>query len=181
MSLLGRPWALHDVEDVERLVRTALDDGLRARGAHLRVHQYDDALAFLLGAAWEISERWEPGRGGVAFATFLYRTIRLRLVDWWRAEFGRSKWQFSNGAHVRERPVIYSIERETGVSGGDPRHNTAASSDIVTGELARAYAEKSSDPATDRCPDLSRLLTGGSRQLVRDLAELGLETPKRAA
>jgi hypothetical protein len=76
--LLNGRLELHGV-DAERLSRKALDDALRQRGAFLRPHEYDDALAFLLSVTWELGERWEPGRGGVSFSTFAYRTLRLRL------------------------------------------------------------------------------------------------------
>jgi hypothetical protein len=84
--LLNGRLELHGV-DAERLSR-ALDDALRQRGAFLRPHEYDDALAFLLSVTWELGERWEPGRGGVSFSTFAYRTLRLRVIDFWRREYG---------------------------------------------------------------------------------------------
>jgi hypothetical protein len=104
VSLLGRTWGLHDVEDVEKFVSKVLDDPLRARSADLRPHEYEDALSYLLSEAWTLSERWEPSRSSVTFAGFAYRVLRLRVVDWDRAELGRTKWQFSGG-----RPTIASV------------------------------------------------------------------------
>ena len=56
MTLLSRPLSLHDVRDVERLCRAVL------RHADLRLphHDEEDALAYLISAAWELSERWDP-------------------------------------------------------------------------------------------------------------------------
>jgi hypothetical protein len=42
-----------DVDDLEALVRTALDAKLRRLNAYLRPHDYEDALAFCLAAAWQ--------------------------------------------------------------------------------------------------------------------------------
>jgi hypothetical protein len=180
VSLLGRTWALHDLEDAERFVSKVLDDSLRKRGAYLRSHEREDALSFLLATLWELSERWDPERAP-SFATYAYRTLRLRVVDFYRQEYGRTRWQWSDTLYERERPAVFSIERETGTGGRDPRHHTSGNTDRITGELARAYAARSSDPADDRAPDLSRLLAGGDRQRSRDLYELGLEPPGRAA
>jgi hypothetical protein len=111
VSLLGRTWGLHDVEDVEKFVSKVLDDALRARSAHLRPHEYEDALSYLLSEAWTLSEHWEPSRSSVTFAGFAYRVLRLRVVDWYRAELGRTKWQFSGGrTHDRERPAVLSLD-----------------------------------------------------------------------
>jgi DNA-directed RNA polymerase specialized sigma24 family protein len=162
VSLLGRTWALHDLENVENFVVKVLDDTLRARGAYLQRHEYEDAVSFLLGAAWTLSEQWDPGRG-VSFSSFAYRTLRLRVVDWYRAEFGRSKWQFANGTHVRERPAVLSID--------DPDGNP----------LVDTLRTRAGDPTDDRDPDLERVLAGGDRQVARDLELLGVEPPKRAA
>jgi Sigma-70 region 2 len=180
MALLYSRWALHDVEDAEKLASKVLGDALQARGAFLRPHEREDALSFLLATLWELSERWDAGRGG-SFATHAYRTLRLRVVDFYRQEYGRTRWQWSDTLYERERPVSYSLERETGTGGQDPRHGTASQGDIVRGELARAFAAQSSDPADDRDPDLSGLLRGGSRQHARDLDELGIELDGRAA
>ena len=176
MLLNGR-LELHGV-DGERLARKALDDALRTRGAFLRPVEYEDALSFLVTAFWETSTKWDPERGG-NFATHAYRLLRLRLVDWYRSELGRTKWQWSDSSYERERPTLLSLEHETGI-GGPGKHDTG-NAERIPGELARAYAERSSDPANDRDPDLDGLLTGGGRQRARDLDELGLEPNARAA
>jgi hypothetical protein len=165
VSLLGRTWGLHDVEDVEKFVSKVLDDALRARSAHLRPHEYEDALSYLLSEAWTLSERWEPSRSSVTFAGFAYRTLRLRVVDWYRSEFGRTKWQFAHRTHDRERPAVLSLDAD---------HSER-------GRLDEAVGPRAGDPTDDRDPDLGRLLTGGSRQVARDHELLGLEPPGRAA
>jgi hypothetical protein len=173
MSLLGRPWALHDVEDAERLASKVLGDVLRARGAFLRPHEREDALSFLLTSLWELSERWDAGRGG-NFSTHAYRLLRLRLVDWYRSELGRTKWTVNNyrretgrqpKSYERERPWVFSLNADD--PGGD--------------RLDELVGTRGGDPADDRDPDLERLLAGGSRRRSRDLEELGLEADGRAA
>jgi hypothetical protein len=159
--------------DGERLARKALDDALRARGAYLRPHEYEDALSFLLVAFWETSEKWDPARGG-NFATHTYRLLRLRLVDWYRSELGRTKWTVDTyrretgrqpKSYEREQPRLFSLDAHD--SGGD--------------RLDEPLGAGASDPADDRDSDLRGLLTRGDRQRAQDLDELGLEPPGRAA
>jgi DNA-directed RNA polymerase specialized sigma24 family protein len=167
VSLLGRTWRLHDVEDVEALACKALDDTLRKGGAYLRPDQRDDCLAFLLATAWELSERWEPGRGGVSFATYCYRTLRLRVVDWHRQEYGRTRWKFAHGTHVRDRPDVLSLDADH--PGRD--------------RLDASLSSREGDLADDRSPDLTRMLRGEVASALRTstswvssrLYELGLE------
>jgi hypothetical protein len=63
VSLLGRPWALRDVQDVEAFARRILDANLERRGAHLRPDAHDDAVAFLLEVAVKADRSFDPARG----------------------------------------------------------------------------------------------------------------------
>jgi hypothetical protein len=104
VTLLGAVLSLHDVADVEALAERALREQLRSLGARLRPEQREDCLTYLIGAAWELSERYDERRG--RFSTFLYRTLRLRTVDWYRLEFGRTVWRHADYVYERERPLF---------------------------------------------------------------------------
>lgn len=99
--MLAGSLALGDVRDVEGLARRALDDALRSRGAHLKPHLYEDALQELLATAWQLWQRFDPARG-LSFSTYAYRLLRLRVVDWYRSEFGDSRYG--------ERPTVLSLD-----------------------------------------------------------------------
>lgn len=100
--LLASPLALHDVQDVEGLAGRVLAERLREWRASLPTSKGEEALAFLIATAWELSLDHDPAIQ--AFATRAYRTLRLRLVDWYRKEFGDSR-------HA-PRPVELSLDHE---------------------------------------------------------------------
>jgi hypothetical protein len=62
VSLLNRPWALRDVQDVEAFARRILDTKLERRGSSLRPDLYDDAIAFLLEVAVRADRAYDPSR-----------------------------------------------------------------------------------------------------------------------
>jgi hypothetical protein len=160
VSLLGRTWGLHDVEDVEKFVSKALDDSLRKRNAFLRPHEREDAIAFLLSVMWELSERWEPERAP-SFATFAYRTLRLRVVDFYRQEYGRTRWEWKDSVYERGRPPVLSLD------GGDP--------------VVDAVTRGGGDDAADRLAALAGLHDLGSGAVDRDLETLRRMARRRAA
>jgi Sigma-70 region 2 len=126
--VLAGTLALGDVGDVESLARRALDDWLHSKGAHLRPQLYEDCLQHLLAVAWELWQRFDPGRG-LSFSTYCYRTLKLRIVDWYRHEFGDSRYG--------ERPQVLSLDGPGARSSDSPRetlgeqiaHSTAAPAD----------------------------------------------------
>jgi DNA-directed RNA polymerase specialized sigma24 family protein len=85
-GLLRGTLALHGVDDLEALCAKALDDQLRAMRAHLRPHDHEDALAYLVSEAWLLSERYDPARGW-SFSKFCYQTCRRRTIDWYRKRY----------------------------------------------------------------------------------------------
>lgn len=101
--VLGAKLALHDVDDVEGIAGRVLGERLREWRASLPPHLREDALAFLIATAWELSERYEAERG-ISFSAYCYRGLRLRLVDWYRATFGDSRYG--------QRPETLSLDLE---------------------------------------------------------------------
>ena len=86
------PLAFWDVHDVEAFARRVLDNRLSAWGAYLEPCDYDDAVAYLIVIAWQLSNRYDPSKGP-SFSTYAYRILRLRVTDWYRARFGDSRRQ----------------------------------------------------------------------------------------
>jgi len=82
MALLGRPWALHNVDDVERFAAQIIE---RRRLHWLQPHERDDLLTYLVEAAWELSLRWQPN--GYAFSQWARPTLERRTTDWLRSTF----------------------------------------------------------------------------------------------
>jgi hypothetical protein len=163
VSLLGRTWALHDVDDVERLSRKALDDALRTRGIHLRPHEHADAVAFLVSECWRLSVGYDPARTS-RFSTYAYRRLRLLVWDWHRREYGRTRWAFGNGyVHERPRPDVLRLD--------DPDGNP----------LVDALTAGGGDDAADRVAARGGLLDVGSGEVDRDLEILRRAARRRAA
>lgn len=146
--LLSRAMALHDVDDVEALVRRALGDQLGSMGARLEGHDHEDALAYLVGVTWEASLRYDPERCS-SFSRFSYQLCRRRTIDFIRAKNGRTRWQFADSLYERERPSIVSLD------GPDGRR------------LDESERPGMLDPGGGRDPDLARAITRGSRLLAR--------------
>jgi hypothetical protein len=146
--LLNGVLAAHDVHDLEGLAARVLDDQLGRWGAHLQPELHEDALAYLIAVAWECSEKYDPTRG-LAFSTCAYRICRLKLVDWYREEFGTTRW--------KTRPLTLSLEVATGDGNRD---------------LGEFVAAREGDPADRGDPALARLLKEAGSSRAQDLAEL---------
>jgi DNA-directed RNA polymerase specialized sigma24 family protein len=137
----GRRVEIRDIRDAEAFARRALDDALRGFGARkgsgvwLRESDYEDAHAELLCVLCELDRRYDPGKG-VAFSTYAYRILRLRVVDWYRGRFEQSRGG--------RRAELLSLDRPSGERGG--------------GGLDQDLAARESDPAESRSPDLQRVL-----------------------
>jgi hypothetical protein len=112
VSLLGRPWTLRDVGDVEAFARRILEAKLERRGAHLRPDLYDEALCFLLEVAVKADRAYDATYGG-SFEQYLGWKLGLGCVDFYRREFGRTRWQFRDSLHTRERPDLLSLDAES--------------------------------------------------------------------
>ena len=103
MPMLAGKIAVHDIDDLESLVRESLNDWMRRRGAHLVEHEYEDLLQHCLVHAWEAASRWEPGRGWSA-SKLVWQRVQLRSVDWYRKRF--------YDARAGELELPLSLDRE---------------------------------------------------------------------
>jgi hypothetical protein len=112
VSLLGRPWALRDVEDVEAFARSILDVRLQRLGAHLRPDLYDDAIAYLLEVAVRADRKYDPSRAS-SFEQFLAWRFSNSVVDWYRKELGRTRFVFATYTHERAIPDVLSLDAES--------------------------------------------------------------------
>lgn len=84
-------FSLHDVDDVPALARKAMDARLNEFGAHLTPQDKEDALAYLIATAWELSRSYDK-KLGPAYSTYCFRMLKLRLVDWYRMTFGDARY-----------------------------------------------------------------------------------------
>jgi hypothetical protein len=95
VSLLGRQWQLHDVEDVEGLIAFVVDRYLGRRGAYLSVGQRENLDAYLLGEVWRLYKRFDPSKASTALSLSTYLTRRLDwcVTDWYRQTFTDSRYR----------------------------------------------------------------------------------------
>jgi hypothetical protein len=148
--LLSRVLALHDVNDAEGLARRALGDQLRSMGAHLSGHELEEAVTYLIETTWEASLRYDPQRCS-SFSRFSYQLCRRRTIDFIRAKNGRTRWQFADSTHVRERPNILSLDADDSSGRG----------------LDGLERPGLLDPGGGGNPDLARALERGRSLLAR--------------
>lgn len=169
MSTLAGTLALRNVEDVEALVRKVADDRLRFWGARLRDWDHEDLVSYLIGVAWELSERYDPTLDrNPNFAAYASRICTLRCADWFRQRFGDTR----HG----ERPIVLSLDAAGATGGG-----TETGADGGGGRLVDALSSSEGDPARDRSPDLVGALQRRGGEASRPLEALGEQAPRRAA
>ena len=151
--LLNGTFSLLGIQDVE-----AFAGGIVQRsGLRLSVWDREELHVWLIEECWRLSLKHDAERG--AFATWAGYALRRRVVDWERSRFGRTRWVFSDGrVYERKLPRLVPLD-----------------------ELDAALAEGTGDPADGGDSTLGGLLANGDRQRARDLSELGLEAPRRAA
>lgn len=149
--------ALHDVTDVEKLAARALTDALRTMRATLNPTDHEDALAYLIATAWELSLRYDPNRGW-SFSKLAYRTLRLRVPDWYRQ-------RFTDTRDRRQDKTTPPPPRPTTISLDTTPSNTG---DTEPNRLDHAHRALMVDDHTDRDTDLRRALHHRHRQHTRD-------------
>jgi hypothetical protein len=149
------PLRLHDV-----------DDGVRFAGAianrsrlELSYHDAEDLRQYLVTELWLLSTRYDPAVSSISFSTWAGTTLRLRVVDWQRQRFGRTKWSFAGRTYERPRPNLVPLDAR----------------------LDDALGAGAGDPADGGDLGLARVLDGGDRQRLRDLETLGLDPPRGTA
>ena len=161
------PLALWDIDDAARFCSAIVTRS----GLALTHHDREDLEQALLVVAWEISGKFEPGRG-VCFSTYAGNTLRLRVIDWQRAKFGRTRWTNPNrlrDGHGLGR--VYERPRREFVSFDDAE---------ARGRLDETFAERNRDSEADRLEALGGLFAERDREAARDYDTLGLEPPRRA-
>jgi hypothetical protein len=91
MSLLSAPVALHDVRNLEKLMRSELDLRLKQKGGFFIDLEYEDALSYFIGRAWELSLEYDDSRGW-SFSKLCRDRSRWWYTDFLRQRFGDSRY-----------------------------------------------------------------------------------------
>jgi DNA-directed RNA polymerase specialized sigma24 family protein len=160
VALLSNRFELFDIADTAGFVGAIVNRS----GLALSWSDREDLEQYLLVTAWEISLTFEPGKGSVGFSTYAGNILRRRTHDWVRQRNGRTVWKFSGGrVHTRERPQLVPFDN------------------AVRDRMDQSFAEGDGDREADWDSPLGRLLRERDREATRDLYEMGLEPPRRAA
>jgi hypothetical protein len=147
------PLRLHDVDDGEKFAGAIAS---RSR-LELSYHDAEDLRQFLVAELWLLSLRYDPAASSVSFSTWAGTTLRLRVTDWTRQRFGRTKWKWADGtSYERPRPSLVPFDAR----------------------LDDALSSGAGDPADSGDFGLAGLLSSRDRQRARDLEALGLEPPR---
>ena len=72
-------------------MRALLNARLAEWNAKLSPELYEDALAYLIEKAWELSLRYRP-TPELTFSTYSRRILRSRVVDWYRHTFHDARY-----------------------------------------------------------------------------------------
>lgn len=143
--------------DIEALAVAVLNAWQR-RNTRLNPDDFDDALAFIVAAGWELSTRYEAGRYS-SFHDYAKHILALRVTDWLRGNEGRTRWQFDG--HVYEREPQRTLSLDGPATGADEH------------PLGEAVAARDSDDPAARDPDRGAgLLAARSVHRRRDLRVL---------
>ena len=103
--MLPRKFALHDVSDVEAFAVAIL----KPRAASIPSRDHEDAVAYLIETAWELSLGYDSEQMR-RFSVWAGYVLRQRLVDWERRQYGRTRWVFADRVYERPRPILLSYE-----------------------------------------------------------------------
>ncbi len=139
---------------------------LERRGIGRSHPEYEDRLAELIAAAWNLSREYNPERDNARrkgqernLAAFVYYRLGHRVVDGERARY-RTKWVTKNYTYERPRPVFVELEER---------------------ELDESLGARAGDPATSGSPDLAGVLRGRRLGDARDVDLLRERPARRAA
>jgi DNA-directed RNA polymerase specialized sigma24 family protein len=121
------------IQHVEPFVVRVVERTLRSRNIVLSIHRREDLTAYVLSELWVASSKFDAGRYK-SFRQFADAVAQRRVVDWIRADRGRSRWSFgpnanhahAGGVYERERPQVLSLDFDGGSGEGgldppDPR------------------------------------------------------------
>ena len=165
------------VPDFVGLCRSVLDQHCRRTGVfdagHERGFDYSDALDKLIEEGWKIWRSYDPTRGlFLPYATWL---LERRTSQYYRDRRGRSgkkalasALSIDAAAYIDRHYTTSGPERSGYETGGD--------------RLGQPLGQRGADHLGDRDPDLSGLLTRGSRQaaLAAEKRRLGDEAARRS-
>jgi hypothetical protein len=160
-TLLNGKLSLHDADDVEGMCWAIV----YRSGLVLNETPQHDLCTYLIETAWQLSLKYEEGRGSTSsFVGFATTNLRLRTIDWLRREHGRTKWSFADHTHTRERPQLVSFD-------------ALAEHDLIGSALASGPG----DSETDWNEDGAGLFADRDRSRARDLAALDIRPRRRAS
>lgn len=126
---------LGNLEDLETVCRSVLDDHLRKTGAKI---DYQDGLQSMIEEAWDLWGRFDPSKG-VPFLAYCVGLLRLRAANFYRHDMGRA----GQKAHANALSLDATLRDDDG------------------GELTwQALLEGAGDPSEERSTDLTRILAG---------------------
>lgn len=146
MAQLREPIALHDVDDVERLIRTSIRD---ARGPRPDTSDHDELLGDLIGLVWEASLRYTPGSGW-KFSNLAYRVCRFGTINWIRRQPGNARpGRTPRPIFVELDPLGDALASSTGDPADDRSPDLMRALTPGSGERTRLFDEDRR-PATRR-------------------------------
>jgi RNA polymerase sigma factor (sigma-70 family) len=84
---------LGDIDDPELFVKRAINDKLRATGAHLRGGDYEELFGYLLLVLVDLFKRkYDPTRSSLKFSQYANPILHNRVTDWYRKRLGDSRY-----------------------------------------------------------------------------------------
>lgn len=137
MALLAQRLDLGNLIDVEAFCARIVARQLASAGGYLEPADRDDAVTYLIGETWVLWTRFDDGKGAT-FWTYSSPVLQRRMVDWYRARFGRA----SNA----------------------PRPRMVSTDELENAELERALSRGAGDDPAHSVTDLAGVLAGGGRE-----------------
>ena len=143
--MLNGRLSLHDIDDVEAFcIRIA-----RPYFPRIDRQDHEDLLSYLIATCWELSTRYKGD--GKRFSAGAGTILALRIVEWKRERYGRTRYRFKDRSYDRVPPSFVYVD--------DPLEQP------VRG-VAVDVAERSS-------ADLLRVLGTRGREGVREASQVG--------
>jgi hypothetical protein len=139
--VLNGQLSLHGLDDVEPFVARVIDATLRRRNIALDAHRKEEVLAYAVSELWVASRKYDARRYK-SFGQFADGVVRRRVIDWLRADLGRSRWRLGNGyVHERERPQFVSLDAAAGGDRlGSPLERSALDREDCSLDLRRVLS-----------------------------------------